>query len=267
MLESTFTGYYLHSKGWTSTYLYPSNPAFLGCPPTSMNEALVQGMKWMSELFRMSISKFSPFTYGLTSRMSILQTMCYGYFMISPLYFLPMSLYALVPQLCLLSGTPVYPKVSNPWFIWFAIHLIGCLGHHLYEVLTTGASFKAWWNEVRMGMIRSVTANIFGCIDAIMKAIGIKKMDLTLTNKAVDEDQLEKYKKDDFDFQGDKIFIVPLVILVLLNTVSFIGGVGRVIIEGSYDEMFGQIFLSFFILVASYPIIEGIVTGKKNETI
>ncbi|KAF6174664.1 hypothetical protein GIB67_006316 [Kingdonia uniflora] len=270
------TGFYLkrralyggltQEKGWKSTYLYPPRPAFLGCPPTNMNDALVQGMKWMSELFRMSISKFSPFTYGLTSRMPILQSMCYGYFMLSPLYCIPMSLSAMVPQLCLLSGTTVYPKVSDPWFIWFVIYFTGGICHHLFDVFNTGESFNVWWNEMRMWWIKCVTCNIFGCLDAIMNIIGIKKRELKLTNKAVDKDELEKYKKGNFELQGGKIFLVPLVILVLLNIVSFIGGIVRVVTQGSFDEMFGQVFLSFFISILNYPIIKEMVTRKKNAT-
>ncbi|OUZ99634.1 Cellulose synthase [Macleaya cordata] len=132
LLESTFTGYYLHCQGWNSVYLYPSRPAFLGCPATNMNDALVQGMKWSSELFRVGLSTFCPLTYAF-SRMSILQTMCYMYFIFSPLFGVAISLYATVTQLCLFNGIPLYPKVSDPWFVVFVAAYVGCIGQHLFE--------------------------------------------------------------------------------------------------------------------------------------
>ncbi|KAF6174667.1 hypothetical protein GIB67_006319 [Kingdonia uniflora] len=157
-------------------------------------------------------------------------------------------------------------QVSDPWFIWFVIYFTGGICHHLFDVFSTGESLNVWWNEMRMGWIKCVTCNLFGCLDAIMNIIGIKKRELKLTNKAVDKDELEKYKKGNFELQGEKIFLVPLVILVLLNIVSFIGGIVRVVTQGSFDEMFGQVFLSFFISILNYPIIKEMVTRKKNAT-
>ena len=58
--------------------------------------------------------------------------------------------------------------------------------------------------------------------------------------------------------------MVPLIILVVLNMVSFVVGLRRAIINKNYDEMFGQLFLSFFLLVLSYPVLEGIVTKVRK---
>ncbi|KAF6174669.1 hypothetical protein GIB67_006321 [Kingdonia uniflora] len=158
------------------------------------------------------------------------------------------------------------PQGLRPWFIWFVIYFTGGICHHLFDVFNSGESFNVWWNEMRMALIKCVTCNLFGCLDAIMNIIGIKKRELKLTKKAVDKDELEKYEKGNFELQGDKIFIVPLVIIVLLNIVSFIGGIVRVVTQGSFDEMFAQVFLSFFISILNYPIIKEMVTRKKNAT-
>ncbi|KAF8388199.1 hypothetical protein HHK36_026865 [Tetracentron sinense] len=261
LLESTFSGYLLHCKGWKSAYCFPSRPSFLGCATIDMKDALVQQMKWSSGLFQVGLSRFSPLTYGM-SRMSILQSMCYGYFTFLPLFSIAFLIYATIPQLCLLKCIPLYPKVSNPWFAVFAMVYISSLCQHLYEVLSSSGSVRTFWNEQRIWMIKSVTASLFGCLDVFMKWVGIQKANYRLTNKAVDKEKLEKYEKGKFDFQGAAGFMVPLITLVVLNMVCFIGGVRRVIIGGTYDEMFGQLFLSFFILVLSYPVIEGMVTMK-----
>lgn len=112
LLESTFTGYLMHCKGWKSVYLYPDRPCFLGCTTIDMKDALVQLMKWASGLVQVGLSEFSPLTYGV-SRMPVLQALCYGYFAFSHLVSVACLLYGILPPLCFFNGTPLYPKVSS----------------------------------------------------------------------------------------------------------------------------------------------------------
>ncbi|KAG8370355.1 hypothetical protein BUALT_Bualt14G0108300 [Buddleja alternifolia] len=258
LLESTFTGYLMHCKGWNSVYLYPDRPCFLGCTTIDMKDALVQLMKWASGLVQVGLSKFSPLTYG-TSHMSILQSMCYGYFAFSHFFSIACLLYGIVPQLCFLYGVPLYPKVTSPWFAAFAAVFLSSISQHLYEVVSSGGSIRTMWNEQRIWMIKSVTACLFGCLDVLMKYIGLAKANFRLTNKAIDQEKLERYEKGKFDFQGAKMFMIPLTMLVLINLGCFIGGVKGLISGGSVGEMFGQGLLSFYVLVLSFPILEGLV--------
>ncbi|KAL0457064.1 UNVERIFIED_CONTAM: Cellulose synthase-like protein G3 [Sesamum latifolium] len=258
LLESTFTGYLLHCKGWTSVYLYPERPCFLGCTTIDMKDALIQLMKWASGLVQAGLSKFSPLTYGM-SKMSPLQSMCYGYFMFTHLFSIACLLYGIVPQLCFLYGVPLYPKVTNPWFAAFAAVFLSSLSQHLYEVVSSGGSMRTMWNEQRIWMIKSVTACLFGCFDVLMKYVGMAKANFRLTNKAIDQEKLDKYEKGKFDFQGAKMFMIPLTMLVLLNLGCFIGGMKGLISGGDVKEMFGQGFLSSYVLVLSLPILEGLI--------
>lgn len=154
-------------------------------------------------------------------------------------------------------------QVSNPWFMAFATVYISSLCQHFYEVLSSGGTIRTWWNEQRMWMIRTVTACLFGCLDVLMKRLGITKASFRLTNKAIDQEKLEKYEKGIFDFQGIKMFMIPLALLIILNLICFIGGVKMVIYDGNFEEMFGQSFLSSFILVLSVPILTGLITKGK----
>lgn len=112
LLESTITGYLLHSRGWKSAYLYPKTPCFLGCAPTDIKEGMLQLVKWLSELCLLGVSKYSPFTYGF-SRMSIFHTFTYCFLTMSSFYAVVFILYGIVPQVCLLKGIPVFPKVNS----------------------------------------------------------------------------------------------------------------------------------------------------------
>ncbi|KAI3857172.1 hypothetical protein MKW98_010586 [Papaver atlanticum] len=264
LLESTFTGYLLHCKGWTSTYCFPSKPSFLGCTTMNMKDAMVQTMKWCSGLFQVGVSKFSPLTYGM-SRMSPLQSMCYAYFTLHPLYAGSFLIYGIIPQLYLVKGIPLFPKVSDPWFTVFVIVYMSALCQHLVEVLISGGTINTWWNEQRIWMIKSVTGSLFGCLDVVMKSVGVIKASFRLTNKVIDSDQQEKYEKGNFNIEGATIFMIPLFILVLWNSGCFILGVRRVFIDKSLEEMFGQVYISFLIIVLSYPILEGIITRKTRS--
>ncbi|KAI8012747.1 Cellulose synthase-like protein G2 [Camellia lanceoleosa] len=263
LLESSFTGYLLHCRGWTSVYYYPKRPAFLGCAPTDLKDLSSQLLKWVSGLLQVGLSRFNPITYGMSS-MSILQCMCYCYFMYIPLYCPALLLYGTVPLLCFFNGIPLFPKVTSPWFWLFATIFASSIFEQLYEVLCTGGSLKICWNEYRIWMIQSVTGLLFGCIDAITNLLGLGKGSFRLSNKAVDKEKVKRYEKGKFNFEGAGKFVIPLAILIILNAVCFIGGVKRMISEWKFEEMCGQFLLSSFLLYVSYSLIEGIIAMRKQ---
>lgn len=111
--EDFFTGFILHCKGWLSVYLNPSRPQFLGTSITSLSDLLIQGTRWSSGLVEVGLSRFCPLIYG-TLRMSFLESLCYAEISLFPLFYcLPLWCFATIPQLCLLNGIPLYPKVIN----------------------------------------------------------------------------------------------------------------------------------------------------------
>ncbi|KAJ4969098.1 hypothetical protein NE237_015799 [Protea cynaroides] len=266
LVEDYFSGFIMHCRGWKSVYYNPSIPAFLGSATISFNESMIQNLRWNSGLLEVGLSRFCPIIYGV-SRMSIPQAMAYGFLAFHPLYSFPLMCYATIPQLCLLNGISLYPKVSNPWFVVFAISYISSLSQHLSEVLLCGDSLRTWWNEQRIWMIKSVVPLFLSCLDVFMKMIGIREANFMLTSKVVDEEQVEKYKKGIFDFRGSMLFLIILATLVTINMVSLVGGLVRVMSEASYDDMFVQVFLSFAILAFGYPIMEGMIFRKDKGCI
>lgn len=112
LLESTFTGYMLHCRGWKSVYLYPKRPCFLGCTTIDMKDATVQLIKWTSSLLGIALSKSSPLTLAMSS-MSILQSMCYAYITFTGLFAAPLVIYGVVLPISLLKGFPIFPKVKH----------------------------------------------------------------------------------------------------------------------------------------------------------
>ncbi|PIA45291.1 hypothetical protein AQUCO_01700672v1 [Aquilegia coerulea] len=263
VVEDYMTGLQLHCKGWISVYHYSPRPGFLGSATTNLNDTLVQTTRWNSGLLLVAFSKFCPLIYG-SSRMSILQSMAYSAFAFQSLGALPMLCYAFIPQLCLLNGIPLYPKVSDPWFAIFAIVYASWQFQRIYEVLSTGGSLILWWNHERILLIKSVTAYFIPCLDVVMKFIGTKEINFVPTNKVVDDEQVERYNRDEFDFQAATGLLLPLTTIVTLNIASFILGLRQVLLQQTYDDLFGQIFLSLFIVILNYPIIEGMILRKDK---
>ena len=110
VLEDYFTGFILHCKGWNSIYYNPPRPAFLGIATSNLNDTLVQGRRWYCGLLQITLSRFCPPIYGLL-RMSFLESMCYSHLALLPFASFSLWCLATIPQLCLLNGIPIYPKV------------------------------------------------------------------------------------------------------------------------------------------------------------
>ncbi|KAL9410808.1 hypothetical protein AB3S75_044558 [Citrus x aurantiifolia] len=265
--EDLFTGFILHCKGWTSTYLTPFRPQFLGISTTNLNDLLIQGTRWGSGLTEVGLSRFCPLLYG-PSRMSLLQSMCYGETSFFPLlYCLPLWCLATLPQLCLLNGISLYPEVSSPFFTVVSFIFISAICKHLQEVISTGGSIYAWRNEQRIWMIKSVTAHFYGSMDAILKLLGLRKASFLPTNKVLDKEQVKRYEMGQFDFQTSSMFLVPMVSLMILNMAALLCGFIRIIAVGNWDKLFPQLLLSLYILIINFAIVEGMIVRKDKGRI
>ncbi|KAL8515686.1 hypothetical protein ACS0TY_014384 [Phlomoides rotata] len=87
-------------------YNVSKNDIYDGQARSANKDALVQLMKWASGLVQFGLSRFSPLIYGM-SRMHVLQSMCYGYFALSPLLSAACLLYGIVVPLCFFYGVPL----------------------------------------------------------------------------------------------------------------------------------------------------------------
>ncbi|KEH33683.1 cellulose synthase-like protein [Medicago truncatula] len=261
-LESTVTGYLLHCRGWRSTYLYPKRPCFLGCAPTDMKEGYLQLVKWTSELCLLGISKYSPFTYGI-SRLPIIHCLTFCYFTTTTQYTIAYTLYGIIPQICFLKGISVFPKVTEPWFIVFTLLYVSTQIQHYIEVISSGGSSRIWWDEQRSWIVKSIGC-FFAIIEATKKWFGLNKGKFTLSNKAVDKDKVKQYEQGKFNFEGATLLMAPLIVLLIINIVCFFGGLWRLLNKKDFDEMFGQLFLISYLIALSYPIIEGIISMKRK---
>ncbi|CAI8595737.1 unnamed protein product [Vicia faba] len=235
------------------------------CAPTDIKEGMLQLVKWLSELCLLAVSKYSPFTYGF-SRMSAIHNFTYCFMSISSIYAIGFILYGIVPQVCFFKGIPIFPKVTDPWFAVFAILYVATQIQHLIEVISGDGSVSMWWDEQRIWILKSVTS-LFAMIEAIKKWSGLNKKKFNLSNKAIDTDKekIKKYEQGRFDFQGAALYMSPMILLLIINTICFFGGLWRLFKTRDFEEMFGQLFLVSYVMALSYPIFEGILTMKSKS--
>ncbi|KAF3627434.1 putative hyoscyamine 6-dioxygenase-like [Capsicum annuum] len=265
-LESTFTGYLLHCKGWTSTYLYPERPSFLGCAPVDMQGFSSQLTKWVAALTQAGLSHLNPITYGMKSRIKTIQCLCYAYLMYFSLYSWGMVLHASVPSISLLLGIQVYPEVYDPWFAVYVLAFISTILENMSESIPEGGSVKTWWMEYRALMMMGVSAIWLGGVKAIVeKIIGTQGEKLYLSDKAIDKEKLKKYEKGKFDFQGIGILAVPLITFSALNLVGFMVGANQVILTMKFEALLGQLLVSSFFVFVVVTVVIDVLSFLKDS--
>ena len=109
LVEDLYTGYRLHCQGWKSIFCQPQRAAFLGNIPISLLEALNQVKRWAVGHLQFSFSKYSPLTFGIQAMGGMsLDYIQYGFL---PLWSVSITIYTFLPQLTLLNGIYIFPKV------------------------------------------------------------------------------------------------------------------------------------------------------------
>ncbi|GFP95895.1 cellulose synthase-like protein g1 [Phtheirospermum japonicum] len=274
VVEDNITSEILHCQGWISVWVDPPRPCFLGSSTTSLSDMLVQQARWGLGLMQIFLSKYCALIYG-RGRMPILQRMCYTGGSTDPIYVVPFYTLCIVPQICLLHGIHLYPKVSNinlrdnkeisdPFFVVFAFIFLASQLKHVQEVMFFGDSFRTALYELRVWMMKSASSYVYATLGALLDKFGLQKANFTLTNKVVDDEQEERFNKGIYDFQGSPMVIAPICILYILNLASFVFGIMRIIQSREADELFVQAFISFFGIIVNYHVFEGMILRKDK---
>ncbi|KAL9225205.1 hypothetical protein vseg_001154 [Gypsophila vaccaria] len=263
VVEDVMTGSHLHSKGWKSVYMNPGRPQFLGSATTNFDDMFTQGIRWYSGFADIVLSKYNPLILR-PSKLQLHQKMLCSYFFFEPFYSLPVLCFATVPPLCFLYGIPLYPQVSDPFFKAFAFVLLSSWLRHMSDVLISGGSVTVWLHEQRVWIIRSMTSFLFGSLECILTRLGVREASFNPTNKAGDDDKTKWYQMGKFDFRTSDVFILPLLTAVTLNLVCLIIGLAALVVSRDMNSMFVHMVLSFYALLLSLPVIEGMLLRKDS---
>ncbi|XP_040990836.1 cellulose synthase-like protein G3 [Juglans microcarpa x Juglans regia] len=256
LVEDFYTGFLLHCEGWRSIFCNPKRPAFLGDAPISLINALNQLQRWIIGAFQVGFSSFSPITYGISS-VGPLMGLAYMYYSFWPLSFIPITIYAFLPQLALVHGLGIFPKISDPWFLLYVFLFLGAYGQDLLEFIVEGGTVQRWWNDQRMWMKRGLSCCVFGFLEYFLKCLGISTYGFGLTSKVVNDEQSKRYAQGIFEFGVSSPMLVPFTTGAIINLASFLTGLMRVLRGISNVEgLFLQMFIAGFVVVNSFPIYE-----------
>ncbi|RVW19648.1 Cellulose synthase-like protein G3 [Vitis vinifera] len=230
LVEDMYTSYMLQCEGWKSIFCHPKRPAFLGNSPTNFHDFLNQTRRWSIGLLEVAFCKYSPITYG-TRTINLLSGLCFAYYSFWPIWSIPITIYAFLPQLALLNYVSIFPKMSDPW----------------------------WWNNQRVWMMRGLSSFSIGSVEYILKSIGISTFGFNVTSKAVEEEQSKRYKKGMFEFGVASPLFLPLTTAAIINLVSFLWGIAQIFRQGRIEDLLLQILLVGFAMVNCWPIYEAMV--------
>jgi cellulose synthase/poly-beta-1,6-N-acetylglucosamine synthase-like glycosyltransferase len=112
LVEDYYTGYRLKCEGWRSIFCHPKRAAFYGNAPINLIDVLNQNKRWAIGLLEVGFSKYNPITFG-SQAMGPLMGLGYAYTGYWAMWSIPITIYAFIPQLALLNGVTIFPKVCS----------------------------------------------------------------------------------------------------------------------------------------------------------
>ena len=118
-------------------------------------------------------------------------------------------------------------------------------------------------------MIKGVSSYLFALIQVVCKTIGISEVGFEVTSKVVDNEIAKRFEAEMFEFGVASALFVPPASLAVLNLISLVGGLARILREGypAFDSMILQFLLCSFIVIISYPILEAMFIRKDRGRI
>lgn len=264
LVEDIYTGYMMHCEGWDSIFCDTERPAFLGEVPINLEDVLSQVKRWAFGHLEVLSCKYSPLTFG-TKALGILRANCYIHYVFWPIWCIPVTLYASVPQLSLLNNISIFPKVSNPWFFLYVFLFFGAYAHDFVQFILFKGTTKRWWNDQRMWYVKALSPFLFASIEYLTKKLGITTKGFNVTSKVVGQDERKMYDRSVFTFGIPSPMFVPLATVSIINLIAFVKGIMTVIFRmESLDELFIQLFIAGFAVVNCLPIYEAMLLRSDH---
>ncbi|CAE6025600.1 unnamed protein product [Arabidopsis arenosa] len=217
--EDLNTSIEIHSRGWTSSYISPDTPAFLGSMPQGLPEALLQQRRWATGWIEILFNKQSPLRGMFCKKIRFRQRLAY-LCIITCLRSIPELIYCLLPAYCLLHNSALFPKGT---YLGITITLVGmhCL-YTLWEFMSLGYSVKSWLVSQSVWRIVATSSWLFSIFDITLKLLGISETVFRITKKTVPhgpsegEDDGPNSDSSKFEFDGSLHFL-PGTFIVLVN--------------------------------------------------
>ncbi|KAB1212587.1 Cellulose synthase-like protein G3 [Morella rubra] len=236
-----------------SIFCHPDRAAFYGDSPINLVDMLNQSKRWAIGLLEVGFSKHSPSTFGAQA-MGPLMGLAYAHYAFWPLWSIPTTIYAFLPQLALLNGISIFPRVLDQWFLLYAFLFFGAYMQDFLDFFLAGGSVQNWWNDQRIWMVKGLSCLLFGLVEYLLKSLGISTQGFNLTSKVVDDEQRRRSGQGVFEFGVASPLFVPLTAAAIMNLVSFFWGVTEICMGRNWEGLFGQMFIAGFVTVNCWPV-------------
>ncbi|CAA7024602.1 unnamed protein product [Microthlaspi erraticum] len=257
LVEDYYTGYKLHCEGWRSVFCRPKRAAFYGDISRSLIDVVNQQKRWCLGLLEMAFSRYSPITYGIKS-VGLLMGVGYCQNPFWAFWSIPIIVYGVLPQLALLYGVSVFPKASSPWFWLYMFLFFGAYAQDLLDFVLEGGSYRRWWNDQRMWLIRGLTSYLFSFIDFTLKILNLSTLGFNITSKTNDdEEQSKRYEQEIFDFGSSSSMFLPMTTVAIVNLVALVWGLYDLLVWR--ERLVLELMLASFAVVNCLPIYEAIL--------
>ncbi|ANM66819.1 cellulose synthase-like B6 [Arabidopsis thaliana] len=225
--EDTNTSIGIHLRGWTSSFISPDPPAFLGSTPSVGPEAIVQHRRWATGSIEVLFNKQSPLI-GFRRKIKFRQRLAY-FWVLMCIRSIPELVYCLLPAYCLLNNSALFPKGPCLGII---VTLVGmhCL-YTLWQFMILGFSVKSCW--------------LFSIQDIILKLLGISKIGFIVAKKNMPETRSgyeSKSKPSQGEDDGLKLELAGFLVRLQRSSYSHGGGGGSALAEtcGCAMIVFGE---------------------------
>ncbi|KAG9448582.1 hypothetical protein H6P81_008547 [Aristolochia fimbriata] len=270
-VEDVITGLSIQRNGWKSVYFNPPRSGFLGIGPITLEQVLIQHKRWSEGHLQIVLSDCSPL-FRWNGKIKIGLRMAYSIYNLWATTSIPALYYVIVPALCLYNGTPVFPKMSSPWFVAFVYVIVANHMNGLFESLWSGETLQGWWNMLRMMIFKRTTSYLFGLVNTILKLSGFSKSSFVVTAKVADEEVNGRYDREIMEFGSASPMFVIIAAIALLNLVSLCGGLKAVLFAPSnefvdFDDLVLQFLLCGFLILINVPVYEALFFRRDEGSL
>ncbi|VVB11883.1 unnamed protein product [Arabis nemorensis] len=193
-----------------------------------------QQKRWVIGLLQVALSRYSPITYGVKS-MRLLTGIGYCQNAFWPFWFIPLFIYGFLPQLAIFYG----------------------------DFVLEGGSYRGWWNDQRMWLIRGSSSFFFGFIEFTLKPLNLSNHGFNITSQTNDdEEQRKMYEEEIFDFGSSSPMFLPMTMVAIVNLLALVWGLYGLFF--SEERLILELMLASFVAVNCFPIYEAMVLRNDN---
>ncbi|XP_019087429.1 PREDICTED: cellulose synthase-like protein B5 [Camelina sativa] len=265
----------IHTKGWTSSFVSPDPPAFLGSTPSVGLETIVQQRRWATGATEVLFSKQSPLI-GFRRKIKFRQRLAY-FWILMCIRSTPELIYCLLPAYFLLHNSTLFPKGPCLGII---VTLVGmhCL-NSLWQFIKLGFSVQSWYVSQSLWRIIATSSWLFSIQDIVLKLFGISKVGFVIAkktmpdSKSVDESKTSQGEDDGpisdlgkFEFDSSCLFI-PGTFIMLVNLAALAEFLVRLLqsscSHGGDGSGFAEACGCIMVVMLFFPFLKGLFEHGK----